>query len=93
MKPNLTIYRGKITVAQLRDDRSLRPDIIGEIHPELRGVIHPDLRGNLSGLRGEIHPELRGEIPAGARGSLDACELTDDERAAVVNIADLIASN
>ena len=85
MKPNLTIYRGKITVAQLRDDRSLRPDIIGEIHPELRGEIHPELRGNLSG--------LRGVIPAGARGSLDACELTDDERAAVVNIADLIASN
>ena len=70
MKPNLAIYRGTITVAQLRADRSLRPDIIGV-----------------------IHPELRGEIPAGARGNLDACELTDDERAAVVNIADLIASN
>ena len=152
MKPNLTIYRGTITVAQLRADRSLRPDIIGEIHPELRGVIHPELRGdlswlcgeinpglwgNLSGmrgvihrelrgdlswlrgeinpelrgdlseLRGEIHPELRGDlsglwgnlsglwgvIPAGACGNLDACELTDDERAAGVNIADLIASN
>ena len=85
MKPNLAIYRGTITVAQLRADRSLRPDIIGVIHPELRGEIHPDLRGNISG--------LRGVIPAGARGNLDACELTDDERAAVVNIADLIASN
>ena len=123
MKPNLTIYRGTITVAQLRADRSLRPDIIGEIHRELCGEINPGLWGNLSGMRGEIHPELRGEIhrelwgeihpelrgnlsglwgdlsglcgviPAGARGSLDACELTDDERAAVVNIADLIASN
>ena len=92
MKPNLTIYRGTITVAQLRANRSLRPDIIGEIHPELRGEIHPELRGNLSGLWGNLSG-LCGVIPAGARGNLDACELTDDERAAGVNIADLIASN
>ena len=100
MKPNLTICRGTIPVAQLRANRSLRPDIIGEIHPELWGVIQPELwgeinrelRGNLSELWGNLSG-LRGEIPAGARGNLDACELTDDERAAAVNIADLIASN
>ena len=70
-----------LSVSLLRDDRSLRADIEGEIHPDLRGVIHPDLRGNVTGLWGEI---------SGLRGVIDECEITDEERIEGVDISSLI---
>ncbi len=44
---------------------------------------NPDMSGNCSGLRGDC---------TGLQGDLDDCELTDDDRAAKVNIQSLILS-
>ena len=54
MKANLKIStKETISVEALRGNRSLHPDLLGEIHPGLRGNLS-DLRGDLSGLWGNL---------------------------------------
>ena len=47
------------------------------------------LRGDVSGLRGNVSG-LRGNV-SGLTGDVDAADLTDEERAAGVDVADLLA--
>ena len=47
------------------------------------------LRGDVSGLTGDVSG-LTGNV-TGLTGDVDACELTDEDRARGVNIQDLIA--
>ena len=42
-----------ITVADLRNSRLLRDDIIGGIHPDLVGDV-TGIRGDVSGIRGDV---------------------------------------
>jgi hypothetical protein len=70
----------KITVEQLRNDRSLRPEITGAIGDGLYGEV-TGLSGNVTGLSGDV---------SGLIGNVDYWGITDDERKNGVNIADLI---
>jgi hypothetical protein len=49
---------------------------------------HDKLRGDVTGLRGDV-TGLRGYV-SGLRGDVDECEISDDERAKGVAVADLI---
>ena len=49
------------------------------------------LSGDVSGLSGDVSG-LRGDV-SGLRGDLDDCELTDEEREAGVDVADLVESS
>jgi len=69
-----------VTVAMLRDDRTVRPDITGIIHDGLRGNV-TGLSGNVTGLRGNV---------SGLRGDVDYCDISDAERDAGVAVATLV---
>ena len=70
--------------------------LYGTINPELCGTINPELCGNVSGLCGTINPDLRGDVSGlfgdvtRLTGNIDECGLTDKERAAGVDVRDLI---
>jgi len=81
-------HQYNVTVAQLRADRRLRPDLRGNISLGLWGDISPDLRGNITDLRGDI-TGLWGDI-TGLRGDIDEAGLTSAERAAGVDVEALI---
>ena len=80
MIPLLTSTKSKcITVQELRENRSLQPNLRGELSPlltgeislNLRGVLSPELRGWISPLlTGEISPLLTGEISPKLTGNL-----------------------
>ena len=94
MKPMLK-KTTTITVDALRKNRSLMPDLTGDLSG-LTGNIHPGLTGNITGLTGKVHPDLTGNISGlwgdltDLTGDLDTCEITEADRAAGINIADLI---
>jgi len=90
-----------VTVAMLRADRTVRPDITGIIHDGLRGNV-TGLRGNVSGLRGNV-TGLRGNVSGlsgdvsglrgnvtGLSGDVDYCDISDAERDAGVAVATLV---
>jgi hypothetical protein len=64
-----------ITVEQLRKDRSLLPEITGEISDGLCGELH-GIRGNVSGLIGDV-TFLRGDV-SGLWGKLHVHKLRGD---------------
>jgi len=76
-----------VTVAMLRDDRTVRPDITGIIHDGLRGNVD-GLYGFVSGLRGNVDG-LRGNVD-GLRGDVDYCDISDAERNAGIAVATLV---
>lgn len=57
--------------------------------PALIGM-HPGITGNVSGITGDVSG-ITGNV-SGIRGDLDACELTQEDRARGVNILDLVIS-
>ena len=58
-------------------------------HADLRGDVS-DLSGDVSGLRGYVSG-LSGYV-SGLRGDVDAAEITDEERANGVDVADLVVA-
>jgi hypothetical protein len=51
-----------ISVNELRNNRSLRPDLVGEINPSLQGCISPKLTGDISNKFGCIMEDVTGDI-------------------------------
>ena len=74
----------------------MTPILVRTAKPALTGI-HPDLSGDCSGLSGDCS-DLRGDCShlsgdcSGLSGDLDACGLANEDRAAGVDIASLIAS-
>jgi len=100
MKPSLT-KRSVITVDMLRVDRTLCPNIRGEIHTGLRGDVSGlsgdvfGLSGNVTGLRGDVSG-LGGDVSGlsgnvtGLHGDVDLCDISQADREAGVDIKTLI---
>jgi len=58
------------------------------VNGEKREDVPSGIRGDLSGVRGDLSG-VRGDL-SNVRGDLDACEITAAERAAGVNVSDLL---
>jgi hypothetical protein len=94
---------GRISVEMLRRDRSLRLEVTGTLSVTLIGdvsCIRGDvscIRGDVSGISGNVSgiigdvSGIIGDV-SGVSGNVSDCEITDVERLAGVDIAELVVT-